>query len=131
MSKKFSQPASVKEKNALQGKLDIIAQAIADEMIDGESPLKIQMHINDKTKVLDSLTKYYAVSVKVDPVENDIGGAFNGYRKSTTDGSGTGSPANASGDRFNSDGTVIKLSTARRAPAPPDGDDAGDDDLED
>ena len=113
--KKFQKAPSEKSPNALQGKLDIIAQAIADEMIDGESKLRIQMHINDKTKVLDSLTKYYAVSTKVDPVENDIGGAFNGYRKTTTDG-GTGSPGDAGGERFNPDGTVIRLNTARRAP---------------
>jgi hypothetical protein len=123
--KKFQKTASEKTHNALQGKLDIIAQAIADEMIDGRSDLKIQMHINDKTKVLDSLTKYYSVSVKVDPVENNIGEAFNGYRKTTTDASGTGSTG---GDRFNPDGTVVRLSTARKPDRSNIVDDSGEDD---
>ena len=128
--KKFTQPVSTKKSSGLQLKLETIAVAIADEMIDGTSNLRIQMHINDKTKVLDSLTKYYAVSTKTDPVENNIGDAFNGYRKSTTDGVGTGSATDTGGERFHPDGTVIQLSTARRAVREDFPADVGEDDEE-
>jgi hypothetical protein len=102
---KFGAKKTVAQESQLQNKLEVIACGIADEMISGNTMLKGQLSIQDKCNVLKTLSGYLAISNKVEPPE-ELGGAFNGYRKSVetnrgeragdtagTDGRGTGASA--------------------------------------
>jgi hypothetical protein len=102
---KFGAKKTAAQASELQNKLEVIACGIADEMITGNTMLKGQLSIQDKCNVLKTLSGYLAVSNKVEPPE-ELGGAFNGYRKSVetnrgeragdtagTDGRGTGASA--------------------------------------
>jgi hypothetical protein len=128
--KKFSTPASAKKSSDLSVKMDTIAQAIADEMITGMSTLRMQGHISEKTKVLESLTKYLAISNKVEPPAEN-GGAFDAYRQSATDGAREGTPSTARrdrGSRFDETGKVIPIGTARGSNRADDEEEDGDPD---
>ena len=106
MSKlKFGAKKTAAQASELQNKLEVIACGIADEMITGKTVLRGELSIQDKCNVLKTLSGYLAVSNKVEPPE-ELGGAFNGYRKSVetnrgeragdtagTDGRGTGASA--------------------------------------
>lgn len=80
-------------KTLLGIKLDQIASIIADETIQNKSEITLV----EKCAVLKTLDAHYATVHKIEPAEEEIGGAFAKYRKTvaTASSSGTGNSGHA------------------------------------
>lgn len=84
---KFTSDSKKIKSGELLEKMDIIALALADQVISGTSTLKIA-DLEEGQSLLKTLTNYFATVNKVEGVEPPKENAFDGYRKKATGDSG-------------------------------------------
>ena len=123
---KFSSSKKEVRSSELQSKMERIALAIADQLIDGKQELRGAVDLEESQAVLKTLTSYFATVNRVD-MPAQVGGAFDAYRQKieSSRGAGDSGDDNASSPAAN----VVKLGNlANRASAIPadDGDEGSE-----